>query len=234
MARTPFVVSRRIAGLTGLIMGLTGCAAQFSGTLEGERVPDFATAAFGAVRGFQGTSESLLVVGMLMPKDSCDDGAEVFALQRRGAQASTQSEANQVRRQFEDFLEERVREDSWYGTLFFQSADDDSINDSTIRIGGNAEESLGFNLCRRGNRPSEFSVSGSGNGDDCYSATHGRVAVSRDVGTAHDVISVSSDDGPLTFTEIGGADEDSLDVSMTFSRCDALDEQLERLLALNR
>jgi hypothetical protein len=202
-----------------------GCAAQFTGTLEGEPVPDFRTAAFGEARGLAG-SQGHIALGVLMPKDSCDDGALALALQRRGSQSSSIAEQRQHQRQMVDFVEERLPEDSWYGFMVFQSNTGNSLDDGVYKVGSGGDTNIQMQLCRRGRLvPLGFSIFGS-SADDCYTTTAGRLDVAVDV----DAIDVRSED-TIRFSETTGADEDELGVAINLRHCDALTEELEKLLS---
>lgn len=211
-----------------LMAPAVGCAARFDGEVDNKAVPSFGSAAFGTstTRSFFGIGARVhVVIGLLMPGDSCVDGAEFAKRQRRLAEAGNEAERDDRADDLADTINERLPEDAWFGRVTMTAPDDDDLDDTDIDLGRQDDIRMELVLCQRGGEAT--AVDGRiDTDDDCYTAVDGDVLIDR-----------SGDEGQLfltsergvDFSDEGGRDEGELDFSMTFAACDDLNDEVERL-----
>jgi hypothetical protein len=206
----------------------TGCAARFDGDVDNKPVPSFGSAAFGTstTTGFFGVGGRVhVVIGTLMPGDSCADGAELFKRQRRLEQAENDVERQDRAEDLADTINERLPEDSWYAQLTLTAPDDDDLDDTDIDLGRQQGIAMQLLLCERSGEAA--AVDGRLEvDDDCYRAVDGDVVIDRSEDERQLFL---TSDGGVDFNDEGGRDEGELEFSMTLGECEDLTNEVERV-----
>lgn len=199
---------------------VVGCAGSISGEIDGESVPGFSSAAFGlATQGDAGVA-----IGVALGGDSCKTGSELFQQSVDGRDDSPEKRAEDGA----DFINENIPQGTWFLSTSFSATDKDDIESGSIDL-EDPDSGVFFSLsvCFQDDE-AEADGEVLDSGADCYSAAEGDLDVELD----DDQTRLTIKGEKIEMHDEDGDDQGDVDINVTYSRCDDLDDAVDDLIGV--
>jgi hypothetical protein len=199
-----------------------GCALRFQGELGGDPLPPFSTGAFTL---FDQGAGRLSVGALALPGDSCQDGADLFRINRRQQEATTQERFEETAEELADWFGANLPRNSWMISVNLFTDGGAFLDGASVDFDDTDTDVRAQLVACRSDSDDPKARDGFFSPDmDCFIASDGEVDITFDDTT----LGLRSTEA-IEFREPNGQIDGELLFEMAFTSCPAMDDDFALL-----